>query len=119
MKEIDSVESSDETVESRLIMLAAWMKENYGSTMIQALKTVLPVKTQVQKKEERKLLLAVSKEEGETYLKFCLNRHYVAKARAVAAILDYGEIPYEEMVKEYKVTASVIQSLIEAGIMTL
>lgn len=119
MKEIDSVESSDETVESRLIMLAAWMKENYGSTMIQALKTVLPVKKQVQKKEERKLLLAVSKEEGETYLKFCLNRHYVAKARAVAAILDYGEIPYEEMVKEYKVTASVIQSLIEAGIMTL
>ncbi len=119
MKEILSVESSEETVESRLIMLAAWMKENYGSTMIQALKTVLPVKKQVQKKEERKLTLGVSHEEGEKFLQTCLNKHYVAKARAVAAALDHKVIPYEEMTKKYKVTASVIQSLVDQGILSL
>ena len=55
-------------MESRLIALAAWMKENYGSTMIQALKTVIPVKKQVQKKEIRHLCLGISKEEGVKYL---------------------------------------------------
>ena len=43
-KEIQGVSTDSETTESRLIALAAWMKETYGSTMIQALKTVLPVK---------------------------------------------------------------------------
>ena len=43
IKEISKICSGEETTESRLIALAAWMRENYGSTMIQALRTVLPV----------------------------------------------------------------------------
>ena len=35
--------------ESQLIWLAWWMKERYGSTMNQALKTVLPVKQKVRR----------------------------------------------------------------------
>ena len=35
------------TADTRLIELAWWMKEQYGSTMNQALKTVLPVKKKV------------------------------------------------------------------------
>ena len=31
-------------IAGKLVALAAWMKEHYGGTMIQALKTVLPVK---------------------------------------------------------------------------
>lgn len=119
IKEILSVESSVETVESRLIALAAWMKENYGSTMIQALKTVIPVKKQVQKKEVRRLCLGITKEEGVKYLEFCLNRHYVAKARVVAALLDHEYVSYEDMVKRYKVTASVLKSLQADGIIQL
>ncbi|MBQ4626898.1 MAG: hypothetical protein IJB45_06580, partial [Clostridia bacterium] len=33
--------------------LAWWMKERYGSTMNQALKTVLPVKAKIAPKEEK------------------------------------------------------------------
>ena len=44
MKEIRGVETGSNSIESRLIALAAWMREQYGATMIQALKTVLPVK---------------------------------------------------------------------------
>lgn len=118
-KEILSVESSEETVESRLIALAAWMRENYGSTMIQALKTVIPVKKQVTKKETRRLCLAISKEEGVKYLEHCRNRHYVAKARAVAALLDETYVSYEEMTKKYKVASSVLKGLQEDGILQL
>ena len=34
-------------VEDKMIVLAAWIRRNYGCTMIQALKTVLPAKQSV------------------------------------------------------------------------
>jgi primosomal protein N' (replication factor Y) (superfamily II helicase) len=42
MKAILAVQKDAATVETKLIALAAWMRHTYGSTMIQALKTVLP-----------------------------------------------------------------------------
>lgn len=119
IKEINSLENSEETVESRLIALGAWMRENYGSTMIQALKTVLPVRKQVQKKEERNLSLKVAKAEGEAYLKHCLDRGYRAKARAVAAVLELGKVSHEDMTRTHKVTPAVLKGLMEAGILCM
>ena len=119
LKEIISVESSMETVESRLIALAAWMRESYGSTMIQALKTVIPVKKQVQKKEEKKVLLAVSKEEGKKFLDDCLQRNYRAKARVIAALLDWEILPQERVLKDCKVTTAVLQGLCKEGVIRI
>ena len=67
-KEIQGVSTDSETTESRLIALAAWMKETYGSTMIQALKTVLPIQEKMKAKEKRYLCLKISREEAETLL---------------------------------------------------
>ena len=53
MKEIGEIAGGGLAVESELIALAGWIKEHYGSTMIQALKTVMPVKDRVKEKEER------------------------------------------------------------------
>lgn len=47
IKEVAGLVESSVTADSRLIRLAWWMKEQYGSTMNQALKTVLPVKKRV------------------------------------------------------------------------
>ena len=43
VKEILRIEADKVTAESKMIALAYWIRENYGSTMIQALRTVLPV----------------------------------------------------------------------------
>ena len=64
LKEICEICSGEETTESRLIALAAWMKENYGSTMIQALKTVLPIQEKIKAKERRYICLNISEDEG-------------------------------------------------------
>ena len=53
IKEISEICSGEETTESRLIALAAWMRENYGSTMIQALRTVLPIQEKIKAKEKK------------------------------------------------------------------
>ena len=58
MKQILGPESQGIPIESRLISLASWIAKNYGSTMNQALKTVLPVK------EKRKTGEEISGTEG-------------------------------------------------------
>ena len=57
-------------IEGKLVALAAWMKENYGGTMIQALKTVLPIKQKEQAKVKKKVRLLLNEEEGKTKLDF-------------------------------------------------
>ena len=52
LKSVAGIENDQETTESRLIALAGWMKENYGSTMIQALKTVLPIQKKIKAQEK-------------------------------------------------------------------
>ena len=63
LKCIRSIKSDAKTTESSLI---AWqmMREHYGSTMIQALKTVFPVKAKVQQCQRRTLVLQLSAEEA-------------------------------------------------------
>ena len=48
IKEIAGIVTDSVTAESLLISLAWWLKEQYGSTMNQALKSVLPVKQKIQ-----------------------------------------------------------------------
>ena len=81
MKEILEVEDNGNSIECRLIALAAWMRKQYGSTMIQALKTVLPVKQKVKQREERWISLKISKEEAQNQLEEYRKKHYVARQR--------------------------------------
>ena len=54
IKSIHAVSTDGVGVESRLIALAAWIRDYYGATMIQALKTVIPVrKRKNQKRKSR------------------------------------------------------------------
>ena len=62
-KEILGVVKGGVGVEQKLIVLAAWMKRNYGSTMIQALKTVIPARQSVKKLEHRTLERLMNREE--------------------------------------------------------
>lgn len=52
LKEISSVVLTQDASEGKLIELAAFIKEQYGSTMISALKTVLPIKKTYRTKKE-------------------------------------------------------------------
>ena len=57
IKEIENVLVTRDDIDGRMIQLAAWIKEHYGSTMIQALKVVLPVKKTVKPKEKKTIEL--------------------------------------------------------------
>lgn len=59
IKEISSVAKSSVPIETQMIALAAWMRRNYGGTMNQALKTVIPVKQKSRAKEKRIVCLCM------------------------------------------------------------
>lgn len=101
------------------IRLAAWMKEQYGSTMITALKTVLPVKQKIKNREKRQVVLAVSREEAEEVIDECRRKHQKARLRLLERLYVQNEIPYECAVGELSVTPSVIRAMEEKGIVTV
>ena len=106
-------------IEGRLVTLAWWMKEHYGGTMIQALKTVLPIKKKEKAKLKRRVRLLLSKEEAEEKLEFYLHKNQKARARLIAALLDENEIDYELIIGKLNITLSVVKALEEQGVCIL
>ncbi len=117
IKEVKGIVKGSIKAESQLIALAAWMRENYGSTMNQALKTVLPVKQKTKQKQSRKLVFLLTKEEGEELLKTYQKKHYLAKARLLQALLLAGTLDGKKAEEECQVTSSVIQKMEQDGIL--
>ena len=119
LKEIWGVSTDSETTESRLIALAAWMKETYGSTMIQALKTVLPVKDKVRAKEKRLILFTGKKEEGQALLGKLEGSRFKARERFLRAILEAGSLDYTYASKELGAGISVLDFFEKKGLITI
>lgn len=117
MKQILGPESQGIPIESRLISLAAWIAKNYGSTMNQALKTVLPVKEKKKKQERKFLVLKASREEAQQFLEECEKKHFKAKARLMAGLLAQSPMPYEQVAGVWKAAPAVIRGLEEKGML--
>jgi len=103
------------TVE-RMIQLAAWLKHNYGSTMNQALKTVIPVKEKIKEKEKKTIRLAVSVEKASELLEEFNHKHAVAMARLLKALMEEGTAEVSIIRSKLNISASTMQNLVKKGI---
>lgn len=119
IKEITQISQNHIAIEAKLVALAAWMKEHYGGTMIQALKTVLPIKQQEKQKEQRSIRLLLDRREAKERLSYFLSKNQTARARVVAALLDRPILPYEYVTRQLKVTAAVLRAMEEQGILQI
>lgn len=115
MKEIQGLVKDSVEVEDKMIALAGWLRRNYGSTMIQALKTVLPAKQSVKRLEHKKLHRLMSREELLSLLGECRRRKQVAKERLLQELLEQETIPYEWVTGKLGVSAQTVKSLERAG----
>lgn len=119
LKEILRISDKGVLAKSSQIRLAAWMKEHYGSTMITALKTVLPVKQKTKTLQRRRIMLLLSKEEAKKQLELYRQKHQSARERLLERLYQEQEIPYECARSELSVTAAVIRAMEEAKILTV
>lgn len=108
--------SGEETTESRLVSLAAWMKERYGSTMAQALKTVLPVREKIRHKEKRFLYLNTDRETAGKLAAEMEKGRCRARARLLRALLEESPLEYTKAARDLGITAGVISPLAEQGV---
>ena len=119
IKELEGVVKNTVSVAEKQVLLAAWMRKTYGSTMIQALKTVLPVKKNVKQLEKRKVILAVSKDEARAELSEALRKNRKAQARLLTELIEAEELPEKLITGKLNVSKTAITALEEKGILKI
>lgn len=118
IKEIIGVAEKELAVEDQLVELAAWIKEQYGSTMIQALKTVMPVKEKVKTRESRYYQIGDEKIFLEALKEAKRKKNYQARARFLELLLEQGRIS-DEGLQQNQISLSTIKPLVEKGIVVV
>ncbi len=119
IKEIQEIEEGAVTVESQLIGLARWMKEYYGSTMNQALKTVLPVRQKVRQRQMRWLVCPLAPKELDAAIEEAARKKYRARERLLRAFCQSPRIPWAIAEGQLNLSAAAVRAMEEKGIVRL
>lgn len=120
-KEIIKVSKDARGIDEELILLAGWMKRNFGSTMNQALKTVIPIKTKSKGVINKIICLNISKDElKDEYVSFMARaNHSLAKERFFEALMINKEIPWDALTKKLNIPSNVIRDFEKKNIITI
>lgn len=102
--------------ESKLISLALWMRDYYGSTTIQALRTVLPFRNTVPEKKKKRVVLAADPQTAGKELEVFRKKHQTARARILEALLEEPVLPQEVVTGTLRITKPVLHTLEEKGL---
>ena len=119
MKDIVGAVKGSVPIESQLIALAGWMKQNYGGTMNHALKTVIPVKQKSRAVEKRTVRLKLNAVEAKNQLGEYERKHSTARARLLAALMEQSELEWSVVTQKLAVTGVVIRALEEQGVVEI
>ena len=112
-------------VESHLLSLAYWIKENYGSTMNDAIKSVMPVKREIKEQIKRVIYPAVSMDKMREKRDEFEKKHNKARVRLLDEFLKLDKtaynagLDYSYATKKLSLTASVIEGLRKLDIITV
>lgn len=119
IKPLIGVKAGSVAMESRLIRLACWIKKNYGSTMNQALKTVIPIKKKTKEIRKRTIHLIADDREARDKLALYEAKHQTARARLLRELITEREIDYSVVTAKLNVSSTVIKALCDQNIVTV
>lgn len=119
IKSVDSIRNTGVSLDTERIRLAMFIKKRYGGTMIHALKTVLPVKTTIQKKVEKKISLVLDAYTAQILEQQFSDKKQYAKARLMKRLLIDGTLDWSVAISELGVSAKTIDKMVEHNILTV
>jgi len=119
IKPVHRVVENDPVIESHLIYLAYWMKETFGGTMIDALKTVMPVKKAVKIKEKRRIIPAISAENIQNLYLEQKKKNNAARVRLLEALLKNEFLDYNEVTEGLNISRQVLRWFEDKGIIRI
>lgn len=117
IKPICGVAKDSIAVESQLIALASWIKRNYGSTMNQALKTVIPIKKKESIRQKKTVELILEEAAARTEFTNLVARkgHSRAKERLLQELMEHGTIVWDDITGGLHIPSSVIRDFERQG----
>lgn len=116
LKSIASLVEGAVAAKSDILRLAWWIRKNYGSTMIAALKTVLPVKQKMRPLAKKTLYCLVDADEARQYAHTFERKHQKAKARLMHELSLAPVVPYPFVTGKLHIAPQTINSLAGAGL---
>lgn len=119
IKELDSVVENGMPIEGQMIKLAFWIHSNYGGTMIQALKTVLPVKDRMREVTKKTVSSQLPVAQLKDRLGQYKRKNYKAKVRLVEALLEQGSLPMHVVKEKLRISVSTLDSLVREGVIAI
>lgn len=118
IRPLDGIVKSSTTIDERMIKLAYWMKTNYGSTINQALKTVIPVKEKVKQVNNRTVRLLISPREA-----LSMSEEYRTSKRKQSEILkflsDNPVCDYRKVTQQMGQVRQSLTALSDAGLIEI
>ena len=118
IKEITSVVKNSIPIESRLISLAWFIKENYGSSMNQALKTVIPIKETKKSVVKKVVCLIADDEKLNIAIDKYERKHATARLKLLYALKENREMAWT-LVQKLGVTLAVEKALEDEGLVLI
>lgn len=115
IKPIASVREKANSIDSRMVSLAWWMKEQFGSTMNDALHTVIPVSKKVKENVARTIVPIETPEELKARLGEAIRKKHIAKQRFLEELLAEGRLDYDLTTKKLNISATVIKKFEDDG----
>lgn len=119
LKAIDSVCENGVAIEKEMIELAAYMKEQYGSTMINALKTVMPIKEKVRGLTHKEVCLLMDKELSEEMCARYRKKNARAKLRLLQELMQEKVILYELVTGKLNISQSTLKAMQKEGVIAV
>lgn len=117
MKEILGVVEGSIPVSEQLLMLAIWMKDCYGGTLNEAIKTVMPVKSSTREVKKCFVFLETSREKAKEQSLLYEKKRALAKKRLLDAVRKEEGREWKELREETHVAKSVLGQLCEEGVL--
>lgn len=119
IKEIEEIVIKQDDLQGRMIRLAAWIRKHYGSTMIQALKVVLPVKKTVKPMEKKTISLAMPAIEAQELLALCRSKSQKARVRLLEELVKERVLDYQLVRGKLNISAQTLNKLQEMGAISI
>lgn len=119
LKEIAGVKEGSVAIESALIELAAFIKERYGSTMINALKIVMPIKQKVKGLTHKEVRLLVPDEEAQKLLEQYRKKNARAKVRLLTELMEDRVIPYALVTGKLNISSSTLRAMQDENVIAV
>ena len=119
IKDIRALCDRGENVESRMMELAVWIKRTYGCTMIQALRTVLPIRQKTERHIKKKIIRLAEKNEILSRIETEKKKNHRARERFLCYLLEHEEAEYTFCIKELRLSTSLLRNFEREGVIRI